>query len=422
MRDLRWAGKRFYAPVMTPEELDAADPLAHFRDRFALPEGVIYLDGNSLGALPKATEARVLETVRSEWGEGLITSWNKADWVGMPQRIGDKIGGLIGARSGEVVACDSTSINVFKALTAAIALRPGRNVILSESGNFPTDIYIMQGIEALTGRQVRAQMVQPDEIEGAIDETVATVLLTQVHYKTGKMRDMARVTRLAQDHGALMIWDLSHSAGAIPVDLTAANADFAVGCGYKYLNGGPGAPGFLYVAERHQNNVTPALTGRFGHAAPFAFEDRYEPAPGISRFLVGTPPVLGMAALEVGVDLFLEADMAAVRAKSISLSQLFVERMEPLTQRWGFELASPANPAERGSQVSYRHPQGYAIMQALIARGVIGDFRAPDILRFGFTPLYTTHTEVAAAVDHIGAVMAASEWDRPEYKVRSAVT
>jgi kynureninase len=219
-----------------------------------------------------------------------------------------------------------------------------------------------------------------------------------------------------------MIWDLSHSAGAIPVDLTAANADFAVGCGYKYLNGGPGAPGFLYVAGRHQDAVTPALTGWFGHAAPFAFEDRFEPAPGIARFLVGTPPVLGMTALEVGVDLFLEADMAAVRAKSISLSQLFIERMTALTGRWGFTLASPADPAERGSQVSYSHPEGYAIIQALIARGVIGDFRAPDILRFGFTPLYTTHAEVAAAVDHIDAVMAAGEWDCPQYKVRSAVT
>ena len=407
---------------MTPNELDAADPLALFRDRFALPQGVVYLDGNSLGPLPKATEARVLETVRREWGEGLITSWNDADWVRMPQRIGDKIARLIGAKPGEVVACDSTSVNVFKALCAALALNPERNVILSESGNFPTDIYVMQGIEALTGRQVRAQKVRPDEIEGAIDDSVAAVLLTQVHYKTGKMRDMARVTKLAQDRGALMIWDLSHSAGAIPVDLTAANADFAVGCGYKYLNGGPGAPGFLFVAERHQNAVTPALTGWFGHAAPFAFEDRYEPAQGIARFLVGTPPVLGMAALEVGVDLFLEADMALVRAKSISLSELFIERMEPLAGRWGFTLASPADPAERGSQVSYRHPEGYAIMQALIARGVIGDFRAPDILRFGFTPLYTTHAEVAAAVDHIDAVMAAGEWERAEYKVRSAVT
>lgn len=407
---------------MTPEELDAADPLAHFRERFALPHGGIYLDGNSLGARPIAVEGRLLETIRKEWGEGLITSWNKAGWVKMPQRIGNKIGRLIGAQPGEVIACDSTSVNVFKALCAALALRPDRKVILSERGNFPTDIYIMQGIEALTGRQVTAQLVEPDEIEGAIGQDVAAVLLTQVHYKTGRMRNMQRVTKLAHDRGALAVWDLSHSAGAIPVDLTGAGADLAVGCGYKYLNGGPGAPGFLYVAERHQGRVTPALTGWFGHAAPFAFDDRYEPAPGIARFLVGTPPVLGLAALEVGVDLFLEADMAEVRAKSVSLSQLFIDRMAPLCARWGFELATPEDPAERGSQVSYRHPEGYAIMQALIARRVIGDFRAPDILRFGFTPLYTTHEEVAEAVQHLAAVMDGSEWDRPEHKVRSAVT
>ncbi|TCJ37084.1 kynureninase [Parafrankia sp. BMG5.11] len=407
---------------MTPAQLDAADPLAPFRDRFALPEGVIYLDGNSLGARPKAAEERVLQVVRKEWGEGLITSWNQADWIGMPQRIGDKIGRLIGAGEGEVIACDSTSINVFKASCAALSLAPERSVILSERGNFPTDVYMMQGIETLTGRQVRAQLVQPDQIEDAIDGSVAAVLLTQVHYKTGRMRDMARITSLAHRHGAAMIWDLSHSAGAVPVDLTGAGADFAVGCGYKYLNGGPGAPGILYVAKRHQEKVIPALAGWFGHAAPFAFEDRYEPAPGIARFLVGTPPVLGMAALEVGVDLFLEADMAAVRAKSISLAQLFIERMAPLAEAWGFALASPADPAERGSQVSYRHPEGYAIMQALIERGVIGDFRAPDILRFGFTPLYTTHAEVAAAVEHLAAVMEQREWDRPEHKQRSAVT
>jgi kynureninase len=407
---------------MSPEDLDAADPLALFRDRFALPEGVIYLDGNSLGARPKAVEDRLLETVRREWGEGLITSWNKADWVGMPQRIGDKIARLIGADKGEVIACDSTSVNIFKALCAALALSPERNVILSEQGNFPTDVYIMQGIEALTGRKVEARQVPPEQIESAIDEDVAAVLLTQVHYKTGRMRDMARTTGIAHRDGAAIIWDLSHSAGAIPVDLTAALADFAVGCGYKYLNGGPGAPGYLYVARRHQDRVTPALTGWFGHAAPFAFHDRYEPAPGIARFLVGTPPVLGLAALEVGVDLFLEADIAQVRTKSISLSQLFIEHMAPLCERWGLELASPVDPAERGSQVSYRHPESYAIMQALIARGVIGDFRAPDIVRFGFTPLYTTHAEVAAAVQHLDAVMREREWDRPEHKVRAAVT
>jgi kynureninase len=280
----------------------------------------------------------------------------------------------------------------------------------------------MPGIEALTGRKVCVRLVDPGDVSGAIDDSVAAVLLTQVHYKTGRMRDLAGMTRVAQDHGASMVWDLSHSAGAVPVDLTGAKADFAVGCGYKYLNGGPGAPGFLYVAQRHQDGVTPALTGWFGHAAPFAFEDRYEPAPGIARFLVGTPPVLGLAALEVGVDLFLEADIGEVRAKSLSLSQLFIERLPALCQRWGFELASPSDPDERGNQVSYRHPQAYPIMQALIARGVIGDFRAPDILRFGFTPLYTSHVEVAGAVEHLAEVMDQAEWDRPEHKVRSAVT
>jgi kynureninase len=407
---------------MSPDELDAADPLQAFRERFALPHGVIYLDGNSLGARPKAVEDRLLQTIRGEWGEGLITSWNKADWVGMPQRVGDKIARLIGAGQGDVIACDSTSINIFKALCAALSLSPDRDVILSEKGNFPTDVYIMQGIEALTGRKVRAKLVDPDQLEEAIDEQVAAVLLTQVHYKTGRMRDMTGLSRTAHGAGAKIIWDLSHSAGAIPVDLTSADADFAVGCGYKYLNGGPGAPGFLYVARGHQESVVPALTGWFGHAAPFAFEDRYEPAPGIARFLVGTPPVLGLAALEVGVDLFLEADLAQVRAKSVSLSQLFIERMEPLCGQWGFALASPADPAERGSQVSYRHAEGYAIMQALIARGVIGDFRSPDVLRFGFTPLYTTHRDVAAAVDHLHAVMQHAEWARPEHNVRAAVT
>ncbi|GGD89866.1 kynureninase [Tsuneonella deserti] len=407
---------------MTPEQLDAADPLAPFRDRFALPEGVIYLDGNSLGARPKAAAGRIAQVVEREWGEGLITSWNAAGWIEAPRRIGDKIAQLVGAGNGEMIACDSTSVNIFKTLCAALSLTPERDTILSERGNFPTDIYMVQGIEALTGRRIRQQLVEPGEVEGAMGDHVAVVLLTHVHYKTGRMRDMALTTRLAHEAGASIVWDLSHSAGAVPVDLTSAGADFAVGCGYKYLNGGPGAPAFLFAAKRHQQKVMPALSGWFGHAEPFAFDDQYRPAPGVERFMVGTPPVLGMAALEVGVDLFLEADMAQVRSKSLSLSRLFIERMKPLCAAHGFQLASPELEAERGSQVSYRHPQGYAIMQALIARGVVGDFRAPDILRFGFTPLYTSHVEVAAAVDHMAQVMEGGEWDRPEYKVRAAVT
>jgi kynureninase len=405
-----------------PAALDAADPLAHFRERFALPDGVIYLDGNSLGARPIAVEQRLFRTVKEEWGEGLIGSWNDAGWIEAPARVGDKIGRLIGAQPGEVIAGDSTSVNLFKALTAAISLAPERRVILSERGNFPTDGYIMQGIAALSGGRIEARLVEPEKLEDAIDEDVAAVLLTQVHYKTGRMRDLARTTAAAHDHGALIVWDLSHSAGAVPVDLSAADADFAVGCGYKYLNGGPGAPAFLYVARRHQDRVTPALSGWFGHAEPFAFEDGYRPAEGVGRFQVGTPPILGLAALEVGVDLFLEADMAAVRAKSVSLSELFAARMEPLCAQHGFKLASPRDPAERGSQLAYRHPEGYAIMRALIDRGVIGDFRAPDILRFGFTPLYTSHREVAEAVAILASVMDAREWDREEYRVRRAVT
>ena len=401
---------------------DADDPLAPFRARFGLPEGTIYLDGNSLGALPLATPRRLAEVVHEEWGRGLITSWNAAGWVAAPQRVGDKIARLVGADEGEVIACDSTSVNLFKLLTAALSLRPERTTILSESGNFPTDVYMMQGIETLTRGAVRARLVGPDEIEAVLDDRVAVLLLTQVHYKTGRMRDIAALTARAHACGALTIWDLSHSAGAVPVDLAAAQADFAVGCGYKYLNGGPGAPAWLYVARRHQDRVSPVLSGWFGHARPFDFTDDYQPAVGIARFLCGTPPVLGLAALECGVDLMLEADMAQIRAKSVALGELFVADMAPLCERFGFTLASPADPAARGSQIAYAHPEAYAIVQALIARGVIGDFRAPDILRFGLTPLYLRFADVERAVAILGEIMEARAWDRPEYRVRAAVT
>ena len=401
---------------------DADDPLAPFRARFGLPEGTIYLDGNSLGALPLATPGRLAEVVHEEWGRGLITSWNAAGWVAAPQRIGDKIARLVGADEGEVIVCDSTSVNLFKLLTAALSLRPERTTILSESGNFPTDVYMMQGIETLTRGAVRARLVGPDEIEAVLDDRVAVLLLTQVHYKTGRMRDIAALTARAHACGALTIWDLSHSAGAVPVDLAAAQADFAVGCGYKYLNGGPGAPAWLYVARRHQDRVSPVLSGWFGHARPFDFTDDYQPAVGIARFLCGTPPVLGLAALECGVDLMLEADMAQIRAKSVALGELFVADMAPLCERFGFTLASPADSSARGSQIAYAHPEAYAIVQALIARGVIGDFRAPDILRFGLTPLYLRFADVERAVAILGEIMEARAWDRPEYRVRAAVT
>lgn len=401
--------------------LDAEDPLARFRDAFHLREGLIYLDGNSLGALPRSTGPRVAEAIAGEWGEGLITSWVGADWVTAPRRVGDKIARLLGAGPGELIVADSTSVNIFKALTAALSLRPGRPVILSEAGNFPTDLYMMQGLAAFSDGRVRAEAVPPEAVLDRLADDVAVLLLTQVHYKSGRVHDMAEVTRRAHDAGALVIWDLSHSAGAMPVDLNGAAADFAVGCGYKYLNGGPGAPGFLFAARRH-HHAAPVLSGWFGHARPFDFDDAYAPAEGIERFLCGTPGILGLTALECGVDLMLEADMAAVRAKSLALSDLFIACMAERCAGFGFELVSPTDPAHRGSQVSYAHPDGYAMMQALKAADVIGDFRAPDVLRFGFTPLYLRHVDVVEAVARLADICATRRWDQPAYHVRAAVT
>jgi kynureninase len=398
--------------------LDAADPLRHFRERFTLPPGVIYLDGNSLGALPRATPGRIAEVVAREWGEDLIRSWNEAEWITLPQRVGAKIARLIGAAPDEVVACDSTSVNLFKALAAALALRPGRKVIVSEPGNFPTDLYVVQGLEALGLAELR--IAEPDRIADAIDADVAAVLLTHVHYKSGRNHDMAALTAAAQAKGALAVWDLSHSAGAVELNLTACNADLAVGCGYKYLNGGPGAPGFIYAATRHHAALANPLSGWMGHAAPFAFVDAYAPAPGMTRMLAGTPPVLGLAALEVGVDLMAEAGMPALTAKSRALTQFFIAAMDE--QGPALKLASPADPASRGSQVSFRHPEAYAICQAAIARGVIGDFRDPDILRFGFAPLYVGFEDAWNAARIIGQIVASGAWDREEYRVRNAVT
>ncbi|MEP2380320.1 aminotransferase class V-fold PLP-dependent enzyme, partial [Parasphingorhabdus sp.] len=322
------------------EQLDAQDPLRQFRDEFALKDGMIYLDGNSLGALPKVTLARMETTIREEWGEGLITSWLGADWVNAPRRVGDKIARLIGAKAGEVIVADSTSVNIFKALTAALSLQEGRKILLTEQTNFPTDVYMMQGLASFAGTGVDCLAVGPDEVIGRLNEDVAVLLLTQVHYKTGQVRDMAEVTRRAHEVGALVVWDLSHSAGAIEVDLNTANADFAVGCGYKFLNGGPGAPAYLFAAERH-HHAQPVLSGWFGHARPFDFEEDYDAAGGIERFLCGTPSVLGMAALECGIDLMLRADIAEIRRKSVSLAELFIERMENRCGDFGFELVSP---------------------------------------------------------------------------------
>ena len=402
-------------------DLDAHDKLRHFRDEFQLRDGLIYVDGNSLGALPRATAARVAEAVSAEWGEGLITSWLGAEWSTAPRRIGDKIASILGALPGEIIASDSTSVNIFKALTAAVSLRPNRSIILSESTNFPTDVYMMQGIEAFSAARLRAERVEPDALLDRLNDDVAVLLLTQVHYKSGLVRDMAAVTRRAHEKGVLVVWDLSHSAGAIEVDLNGANADFAVGCGYKFLNGGPGAPAFIFVAKRHQS-AKPVLSGWFGHASPFTFEEDYRPADGIARFMCGTPQVLGLTALECGVDLMLRANIRELRRKSVRLGQLFIERMEQRCAGFGFQLISPADQELRGSQISYAHTNGYEIVQALKERDVIGDFRAPNVLRFGLTPLYLRYADIVELVERLRDICATRAWDKPDYRERAAVT
>ena len=415
--------------------LDAADPLRGLRDQFALPPGLIYLDGNSLGVLPVSTATRVQQVVQQEWGQGLIGSWNSAGWMDLPSRVGNKIARLVGAGDGELVCADSTSVNLFKVLSAALSITqadsPQRRVILSERSNFPTDLYIAEALARERGFTL--VLAEPDELPARLDAHTAVLMLTHVNYRTGRMHDMAALSRAAHDAGALAIWDLAHSAGAVPVDLTRDGADFAVGCGYKYLNGGPGAPAFVWAHPRHADRFWQPLAGWMGHAAPFQFTPGYRPAAGISRYLCGTPAVLGMAALECGVDTVLAAEplggMAALRAKSSALTTLFAALVEARCAGQGFSVVSPRDDARRGSQVCLARSEGaYAIVQALIARGVIGDFRAgdgaakPDILRFGFTPLYTRFVDAWDAVEHLRQVMDAAEWQQPRFAQRHAVT
>ncbi|MBN9430110.1 MAG: kynureninase [Burkholderiales bacterium] len=409
--------------------LDRADPLAPLRARFRLPPGVIYLDGNSLGALPADTPTRVADAVEQQWGRQLIRSWNSAGWVDLPQRIGAKIATLIGADADEVVAADATSVNLFKLLSAALQMRAQRRVILSEAGNFPTDLYVAQGLIAQLGGRHELKLVERDALPAAIDDSVAVVMLTQVDYRTGSRLDLPAITHAAHAAGALMLWDLAHSAGAFPVELNAAGADFAVGCGYKYLNGGPGAPAFLYVARRHQAAFAQPLSGWMGHAAPFAFETGYRPATGVARYLCGTPPVLSMVALEAGLDTLLDAaplgGLAALWRKALALTALFGERAAALGAAHGLHRVTPLSDAQRGSQISFSLPDGdaaYAVVQALIERGVIGDFRAPDILRFGFAPAYLRYVDAWDAAEQLGAVLADGVWRDERFRTRQAVT
>lgn len=415
--------------------LDARDPLRPLRDQFVLPEGVIYLDGNSLGVLPKNAAARVAEVITQEWGQELIRSWNSAGWFHLPQGLGDKIARLVGANPGEVVATDSTSVNLYKVLSAALNIAaqdaPDKKVIVSERSNFPTDLYIAEGL--CRERGYRLQLVEPDEILTALNRDAAVLMLTHVNYRTGAMHDMAAITAAAHAAGCLAVWDLAHSAGAVPVDLQGADADFAVGCGYKYLNGGPGAPAFVWVHPRHADRFQQPLSGWWGHAAPFEFTSDYRPAPGITRYLCGTQPILSLAALECGLDVFGTAEalggMPALRAKSLALTDLFITLVEERCAGQGLGLATPREHTQRGSQVCLSRSEGaYAIVQALIKRGVIGDFRAgdgaayPDILRFGFTPLYIGFEDVWQAVEHLKQVLDTGEWQRAEFNQKHAVT
>jgi kynureninase len=429
------------------QQRDATDALRPLRDLFSVPPGLIYLDGNSLGVMPKTAAARAAQVVSQEWGQGLIRSWNTAGWFDLPQRLGNQIAPLIGAGQGEVVATDTTSINLFKVLSAALSIatadHPSRRVLISERSNFPTDLYIAEGLCAERGYTLK--LVEPEEIAGALNSDVAILMLTHVNYRTGAMHDMAAVTQAAHAAGALVVWDLAHSAGAVPVDLRGAGADFAVGCGYKYLNGGPGAPAFVWVSPKHANRTDlpflQPLTGWWGHAAPFAFTPDYQPAPGIDRYLCGTQPIVSLSLLECGLDGFRAAEalggMAALRAKSLALTDLFIALVEERCQGFGLGLATPRDHAQRGSQVclTREHAAGgalgsgaFAIMQALIARGVIGDYRAgdggvhKDILRFGLTPLYIGFEDVWNAVEHLRQVLATEEWKLPAFNLKQSVT
>ena len=425
------------------QELDSKDPLRSLKDQFSLPPGVIYLDGNSLGVLPKATAARVAEVLTQEWGVGLIRSWNTAGWFESPQKAGNKIARLIGANAGEVVATDTTSINLYKVLSAALNIAaadsPTRRLIVSERSNFPTDLYIAEALCRERGYTLK--LVEPDEIAAALTPDVAILMLTHVNYRTGAMHDMATVTQAAHAAGILTVWDLAHSAGAVPVDLTTAKADFAIGCGYKYLNGGPGAPAFVWVNPKHAERFWQPLAGWWGHATPFEFTADYRPAPGVNRYLCGTQPIINMAALDCGLDVYMEAEafggMAALRVKSLALTDLFIALVEEHCAGFGIGLATPRAHDQRGSQVCLTREHGlglgdssgaFAIVQALIARGVIGDYRAgdgkthKDIMRFGFTPLYIGFEDVWHAVEHLHQVLLSESWKRPEFNQKQAVT
>ena len=390
------------------------------KSQFHLPDGMIYLDGNSLGPLPRSARNSVAQMITDEWGEMLITGWNRAGWMAQPTEIGNRIARLIGAEAGHVVMGDTLSIKVYQALASALKMRPDRRVILSDSGNFPSDLYMAQGLIDTLGQGYELRVVAPEDVSSAITSDVAVTLITEVDYRTGRRHNMRELTQVAHEHGALTIWDLAHSAGAVDTDLSGCNADFAVGCTYKYLNGGPGAPAFIYVAPRHADIAKPALSGWLGHEVPFAFDLDYRAGSGIERMRVGTPPVIALRALSAALEIWDQVDMNDVRQKSIELNEQFITGVEAACPM--LTLASPRDADHRGSQVSFRFEHGYAAMQACIAAGVVGDFRAPDIMRFGFTPLFIDARDVTEAIDRIATVMREERWKDPAFQTRAAVT
>ena len=403
--------------------LDKTDPLADKRQLFALPANTIYLDGNSLGVLPKSVQSRVSAVVSQQWGNDLIKSWNTHNWIDLPITVGEKIAPLIGAAQGQVLCCDSISVNLFKLLCSALTLNTGRHRVVSTQDNFPTDLYMVQGLSGLLGPDLcQLQMVDEQQIEAHLDESVAVLLLTQVNFRTGKLLDMQKLTKLAQSKGILVIWDLAHSAGAMPVELDACNVDFAVGCGYKYLNGGPGSPAFLYVASRHQKTAKQPLSGWMGHASPFEFNEQYIPAPTVNQFQSGTPSVIAMSALDAALDVWQDIDLLQLRNKSIALAEIFLQLVGSQPCLSELVLCSPKEAAQRGSQLAFSHDYGFAICQALIEDGVIADFRAPNLIRFGFTPLYTSFEDVWKAVASLVKIVESEQFMAPRYNVSQKVT
>jgi len=403
--------------------LDKADPLANKRLEFDLPKNTIYLDGNSLGALPKSVKTRVAEVISQQWGNDLIKSWNSHNWIDLPVEVGEKIAPIIGAAQGQVICCDSISVNLFKLLCSALSLNAKRSVVLSTKDNFPTDLYMVQGLSDLLGPDLcQLQMVEEQKIQQSLTESVAVLLLTQVNFRTGKLLDMAKLTKLAHDKGILVIWDLAHSAGALTVELDKCEVDFAVGCGYKYLNGGPGSPAFLYVAKRHQNLVNQPLSGWMGHAKPFAFDSKYQAATNINRFQCGTPSVISMSALDAALDVWQDVSMLQIRTKSVELADVFLQLIQANECLHDLLLCSPHLAEQRGSQLAFSHYSAFAICQALIEKGVIADFRAPNILRFGFTPLYTSFEDVWIAVTTLAKIVASGLYKEPRFSLPLKVT